>query len=160
MLFVLAQLPSSAFWEKALDQVPALTVFGVVGLAITILFLRTIRNMANTYAAQQETTGARMVDVIDRNTEAFAGVEVLTYEVRELRREANEWHKAHEKATRDHAHDVRDLANAAGLRHEWERLQRQQVHTMAGGPPGSIVVETPPVAPPLGPGDKVGGQGS
>lgn len=48
----------------------------------------------------------------------------------------------------DMRHVIRDFANVAGLQ---VSLARAQAHKAAGGPPGSIVVETPPATlPPAG----------
>lgn len=150
LLVVLGQtgLPGPSFWDKALDQVPALAVVCVGGLFVIWLFLRAQRKSSeDVLAANSETRAVvdkflgymedrdtklkdsheRVAETIERNTLALGRVDGLGEEIRDLRHvcEANhrEQMAAHEKAR----HKIVDLAHAAHLRRAVEDRLRPEI---------------------------------
>lgn len=147
MLTLFAQLPGPVFWDKAIEQVPSLAVLCVSGLIIVVLFLRSIRAISadgKAVVSQFLERDAKVMEVLDRNTEALGRADALTDEVREFRRESSYNHM-------ENRHAICNLANAAGLERALREHAQAQAHKATGGPPGTIVIETPPVTlPPTG----------
>lgn len=153
-----AQVVPPDFWTEAVKQVPALAVVMVGGIFVVFAFLRASRRQTDRFlvsldsrdeefarlkgdchahqtvlANRQDVQSERYHRLVERYEVGCSNSDQLCGEVRDLARKNDELHK-------ELRHEVRDLANAAGLKEAVQQIQFQA----RGGPPGTVqAVVTP-----------------